>query len=73
MVSIFIKKTGSTRSTKMMDYVSTHFLKELGDLGDPEANAVATRLGSFVGSKLYRTEPKGRTMPLRDISSQSRA
>ena len=58
---------------KMMDCVSTHFLKELGDLGDPEANAVATRLGSFVGSKLYRTEPKGRTMPLRDISSQSRA
>jgi nucleoporin GLE1 len=58
---------------KMMEYVSTHFLKELGDLDDPDANAVATRLGSFVGSQMYRTEPKGRTMPLRDISSQSRA
>ena len=57
----------------MMEYVSTHFLKELGDLDDPDANAVATRLGSFVGSQMYRTEPKGRTMPLRDISSQSRA
>lgn len=58
---------------KMMDYVSTHFLRELEDIGDSDANAVATRLRSFVGSKLYRNEPKGRSMPLRDISSQSRA
>ncbi len=58
---------------KMMDYVSAHFLKELGDLGDADASAVATRLGSFVGSQLYRNEPKGRRMPLRDISSQNRA
>ena len=58
---------------KLMAYVSTHFLKELEALGDTDANAVATRLGSYVRSQLYRTEPKGRTMPLRDLSSQNRA
>ena len=59
--------------SKMMAYVSTHFLKDLGDARDADANAVATRLESYVGSQLFRTEPKGRTMPLRDMSSQNRA
>ena len=58
---------------KMMAYVSTYFLKDLEALGDADANAVATRLESYVGSQQYRSEPKGRVMPLRDISSQNRA
>jgi nucleoporin GLE1 len=58
---------------KMMAYVSTYFLRDLGELGDAGANAVASRLESYVGRQGYRTEPKGRTMPLRDESSQNRA
>lgn len=58
---------------KMMMYVSTYFLKELSDIRDPDANAVATRLESYIHTQQYRQVPKGRDMPLRDVSSHSRA
>lgn len=58
---------------KMMMYVSTYFLKELLDVRDPDASAVATRLESYIHMQQYRNVPKGRDMPLRDVSSHNRA
>jgi nucleoporin GLE1 len=56
---------------KLMQYVAVHFVKPLET--DPASNAVAARLDTFVRDRKYLQPPSGRNMPLRDLSSQSRA
>lgn len=58
---------------KLMGYISTYFLRDLSEVQDPDASAVATRLESYVNMRQYTQVPKGRNMPLRDASSQNRA
>ena len=56
---------------KLTKYIKEIFLQELRAVRD--ANAVATRLDSYIDSQEYQRIPKGRNMPLRDESSISRA
>lgn len=58
---------------KIMKYIEMNFLKDLADVRDPDASAVATRLASYINMRQYCQVPKGRDMPLRDASSQNRA
>jgi len=58
---------------KLLAYVSVYFLGDLRDSKDPDANAVAARLESYIQSKVYLQPPEGRAMPMRDESSYSRA
>eukprot|EP00889_Picochlorum_renovo_P003852 jgi/Picre1/30882/NNA_006241.t1 len=58
---------------KLLAYVTAYFLQDLKDTNDPDANAVAARLESYIQSKVFLQPPEGRSMPVRDESSYSRA
>ncbi|KAH7446960.1 hypothetical protein KP509_01G084200 [Ceratopteris richardii] len=57
---------------KLLDAIVTQFIVALKKQGDPDSNAVVSRLETYIATKQYLKEPNGRAMPRTDESTSLR-
>ncbi|GMH40569.1 hypothetical protein BSKO_08473 [Bryopsis sp. KO-2023] len=58
---------------KLLQFMDSHFLKQLGESGEVEVRAIYTRLYTYLSTEKFREEPEGWRMPDRDESSFTQA